>query len=56
MVRHARLDDHAAAMFGLLMGTLAVLVSVLVFSVYDKAQDASQSRQLSPSRTITQQR
>jgi hypothetical protein len=34
------IDDHPDATFGLMMGTLAVLTAVLVFSVYMRADDA----------------
>ena len=42
MVRHASLSGyHEDAVFGLVIGTLAVLVAVIVFSVYGAARDAS---------------
>lgn len=39
--RH-QIDDHPDATFGLIIGTLAVLTAVLVFSIYARAGDASQ--------------
>lgn len=45
MVRHASLSGyHEDAVFGLVIGTLAVLVAVIVFSVYGAARDASDRR------------
>lgn len=43
-IDHHSVDNHPAAMFGLLVGTLAVLVTVIVFSIYDNVQQASQNR------------
>lgn len=42
MIYHPRLhtEDHPAAMFGLIIGTLAVLMAVLVLSMYFRADDA----------------
>lgn len=34
------IDDHPDATFGLMIGTLAVLMAVLVFSIYIRADDA----------------
>jgi hypothetical protein len=42
-IDHHSVDDHPATMFGLLVGTLAVLVTVIVFSIYDNVQQASQN-------------
>ncbi len=43
-VPHHPVDDHPATVFGLIVGTLAVLVTVLVFSIYGAAQENSKHR------------
>jgi hypothetical protein len=50
------IDDHPAAMFGLMIGTLAILTAVLVFSVYMRADDAGRRSFGSPAHVTTQQR
>jgi hypothetical protein len=52
MAHHARIDDHPGAMFGLIVGSLAVLMMVLVFAVYDRAQEASKHSPIQHSDTL----
>ena len=45
MVRQTGMaDHHEDTIFGLVIGTLAILVTVLVLAIYDRAQDASKHR------------
>lgn len=48
------IDDHPDATFGLMIGTLAVLMTVLVFSIYVRADDASQRHFGSPIQSAQQ--
>jgi hypothetical protein len=50
------IDDHPAATFGLMIGTLAVLMAVLVFSIYVRADDAGRRGFAAPMQSATHQR
>ncbi len=60
MVRHhhhdLHLDEHPAAMFSVMIGTLAVLMAVLVISVYARAIGARHFSSAPAAQSIAHQR
>ncbi len=48
------IDEHPAAMFGLMIGTLAVLMTVLVLSIYSHASNAGRQSGGAPVHSATQ--
>jgi hypothetical protein len=56
LIDSSQIDDHPAAAFGLMIGTLAVLVSVLVFSIYARVDEAGRRMAASPATSVTHTR
>lgn len=56
LIDNHHVDDHPAAAFGLMIGTLAVLVSVLVFSIYVRVDEAERRMMARPAHPIAQMR
>jgi hypothetical protein len=58
VIAHHRVhaDDHPAAIFGAMVGTLAVLMAVLVFAIYSRVDDARRAAHNLPVHSMHQQR